>query len=214
MECAFLNVVDIRASGAAGRMGTDFDVLLGARVRHLRKTKNLSLKTVAERSGISIGLLSQIERGRSSPSLRVLASLADSLQVGVGSLFEEEKRVDAPGVDIVVRANARKQLSFWRTGISKELLTPQTDDARLAIFLVVLEPGGTTGSQLYSHEGEEGGLVLEGTVVINVEGQEYVLQAGDGFRFASTRRHSFRNGGKTAARVLWVNARTSAETNS
>jgi uncharacterized cupin superfamily protein len=87
-------------------------------------------------------------------------------------------------------------------------LTPQKDGTGLAIFLVVLQPGGSTGSQLYSHEGEEGGFVLEGTVVINVEGHEYVLQTGDSFRFASTRRHSFRNGDKTVARVLWVNART------
>jgi transcriptional regulator with XRE-family HTH domain len=202
-----LHVGDQTTEGAQPLGVGSIDAVLGRRVRHLRKARGLSLKLVAERSGISIGLLSQIERGRSSASVRVLASLSDSLQVGLSSLFAEETRVDTPEVGLIVRRSHRKQLSFWRTGISKELLTPNSDDSRLAMFLVLVEPGGTTGTQLYSHEGEEAGFVLEGSVVVNVEGHEYVLESGDSFRFASTRRHSFRNDGDSAAKVVWVNAR-------
>jgi transcriptional regulator with XRE-family HTH domain len=183
------------------------DALLGERIRHRRRACSMSLKHLAERSGISIGLLSQIERGLSSPSLRVLAGLADALQVGLADLFGDEAAAPPQDDKIVVRSVERKKLTFWRTGISKELLTPQAENSTLDIFIVVLEPGGTSGSQLYSHAGEEAGTVLEGSIGINVDGKEYRLQAGDTFRFTSTRQHSFWNPGTSAARVLWVNSR-------
>jgi transcriptional regulator with XRE-family HTH domain len=191
----------------ARKDGRALDVLLGERIRHRRRARNMSLKDLAESSDISIGLLSQIERGLSSPSLRVLAGLADSLQLGLADLFSNHTIAHPVEEKIVVRAEERKKLMFWRTGISKELLTPPEDNSTLDIFITVIEPGGTSGSQAYSHAGEEAGTVLEGSVTINVEGKEYRLQTGDSFRFASTRQHSFWNPGSTAARVLWVNAR-------
>jgi transcriptional regulator with XRE-family HTH domain len=187
------------------------DALLGERIRHRRRARGMSLKDLAESSGISIGLLSQIERGMSSPSLRVLAGMADALQLGLADLFGDAAVLPPSEDKVVVRADERKKLMFWRTGISKELLTPQVDHSTLDIFIVVLEPGGTSGSQLYSHEGEEAGTVMEGSVAINVEGEEYRLQSGDSFRFASTRQHSFWNPGAARARVLWVNARPPQE---
>jgi transcriptional regulator with XRE-family HTH domain len=199
--------VKIEESIAAPKDWSALDILLGERIRHRRRAQKTSLKKLAENSGISIGLLSQIERGLSSPSLRVLASLADALKLGLADLFGDGPPDPAAGERIVLRADERKKLSFWRTGISKEILTPQAEDSALDIFLVVLDPGGTTGSQLYTHAGEEGGLVLEGSIVINVDGKEHRLQVGDGFRFASKRRHSFWNIGAGIARVLWVNVR-------
>jgi transcriptional regulator with XRE-family HTH domain len=191
----------------ARKDGRALDALLGERIRHRRRARSMSLKDLAESSGISIGLLSQIERGLSSPSLRVLASLADALQLGLADLFSDHTIAQPAEEKLVVRAGARKKLTFWRTGISKELLTPPQDDSTLDIFMVVIEPGGTSGSQLYSHAGEEAGTVIEGSLTINVDGKEYRLQAGDSFRFASTRQHSFWNPGSAPAHVLWVNAR-------
>jgi transcriptional regulator with XRE-family HTH domain len=202
-----LDTVEVDDRLAAQKDWSALDTLLGERIRHRRRAEKLSLKDLAERSGISIGLLSQIERGLSSPSLRVLASLADALKLGLADLFTDGPAAPAADEKIVVRADERKKLTFWRTGISKELLTPQIEDATLDIFFVVLESGGTSGSQLYSHEGEEGGLVLEGSIAINIDGKEHRLQAGDSFRFTSTRQHSFWNAGTTTARVLWVNSR-------
>jgi transcriptional regulator with XRE-family HTH domain len=195
------------APPALPRDWSELDTLFGERIRHRRRAQKMSLKDLAERSGISIGLLSQIERGLSSPSLRVLASLADALKLGLADLFGEGAMVPPPSEKVVVRADERKKLTFGHTGISKELLTPQSADSPLDIFMVVIEPGGTSGSQLYSHAGEEGGVVLEGTLAINLEGKEYRLKAGDGFRFTSTRQHSFWNPGPSEARVFWVNAR-------
>jgi transcriptional regulator with XRE-family HTH domain len=183
------------------------DIAVGQQLRDLRHKANLSLEIVAARTALSVGFLSQIERGLSSPSLRVLATLADVLGVGIAALFGPENGgSDAPR-DVVTRATERVELKLWRTGIAKQLLHPGGTESRLNLFLVHMEPGGSTGDALYSHEGEEAGLVLEGTMTLTVDDESWILKAGDSFRFASRRPHRFGNPAKRAkAVVLWVNA--------
>ncbi len=195
------------ASEAGGAAGSALDRLLGERIRHRRRVLGLSLAQVAEATGTSIGLLSQIERGLSSPSVRLLAGLAEVLQLSLGDFFVEAVPVARrPEDSIVTRAHARKQLAFGRMGISKELVTPQTEARGTNVFLVSIEPGGTTGAQVYTHTGEDAGFVLEGELELSVDGENYLLHPGDGFRFKSTAPHSFRNPGRASTRVLWVNA--------
>ena len=189
------------------RSWSEIDARLGERIRRHRLAQKMSLKDVAQASSISIGLLSQIERGLSSPSLRVLASLADVLKVGVADWFDDGRANHHDGERIVLREAARKGVVLWGTGLSKELLTPQQDNSPLDMFLIVLEAGGTTGTEQYSHDGAECGLVLEGSLELHVDGTDYLLRANDSFRFASTRPHRFRNPGSEPARVLWINAR-------
>lgn len=181
------------------------DVEVGQRLRGLRRSANLSLETVAGRTDLSVGFLSQIERGLSSPSLRVLATLADVFGVGIAALFGRD---DAePGQGIVTRAIERAELKLWRTGISKQLLHPTGSDGRLNLFLVHMEPGGSTGDELYTHDGEEAGLVLEGEMTLTVDDETWTLKTGDSFRFASRRPHRFGNPARDAkAVVLWVNS--------
>lgn len=187
--------------------GAALDRLLGERIRHRRRTLGLSLAQVAEATESSIGLLSQIERGLSSPSVRLLSGLAEVLQLSLGDFFVEAGPVARRREDsIVTRAQARKQLAFWRAGISKELVTPQTETRGTDVFIVSIEAGGTTGAQVYTHAGEDAGFVLEGELELSVDGESYLLRPGDGFRFKSTSPHSFRNPGRTPTRVLWVNA--------
>ncbi len=81
---------------------TSLDRVLGARIRHRRRSQKMSLKDLAETSSISIGLLSQIERGLSSPSLRVLATIANSLKLGLADLFDSNP-IDYRPTDKIVR---------------------------------------------------------------------------------------------------------------
>jgi transcriptional regulator with XRE-family HTH domain len=182
------------------------DVEVGQRLRGLRHKRSLSLETVAAKTDLSVGFLSQIERGLSSPSLRVLATLADVLGVGIAALFGTGP-VEGGGSDgIVRRAPERAELKLWRTGISKQLLNPAGADGRLNLFLVHIDPGGSTGDELYTHEGEEAGLVLEGDMTLTVDADTWTLKTGDSFRFASRRPHRFSNPAADAkAVVLWVN---------
>lgn len=180
---------------------------VGARIRALRQAKGLSLDTVAGTAGLSIGFLSQIERGLSSPSLKALASLADALGLPIAGLFEA-REPSGENETIVVHADERSVLQLWRSGIVKQLLTPDGPDAALNVFLIILAPGASTGDEPYSHHGEEAGLVLDGAITLTVDARSWTLAAGDSFRFESSRPHRFANAGEAEARVVWVNART------
>jgi transcriptional regulator with XRE-family HTH domain len=187
------------------------DIEVGRRIRDLRRTRQLSLETIAARTALSIGFLSQIERGLSSPSLRVLATLADVLGVGIAALFGASPSADNAADQVVTRALQRPELKLWRTGVSKQLLSPAGAENRLNLFLVHLEPGGSTGDELYTHDGEEAGLVLEGEMMLTVDTKTWSLKRGDSFRFASRRPHRFSNPAEDAkAVVLWVNCVTGA----
>ena len=182
------------------------DQEVGRRLRDLRRARELSLETVAARTGLSIGFLSQVERGLSSPSLRVLATLADVLGVGIAALFGARPTDHGASGGVVTRQAQRAELQLWRTGVSKQLLSPAGTDSRLNLFLVHMEPGGSTGDELYTHDGEEAGLVLEGEMTLTVEAETWSLRTGDSFRFASRRPHRFANPADDAgAVVLWVN---------
>ena len=181
------------------------DNRVGSRIRTLRKERKLSLKSLADRTSLSIGFISQVERGLSSPSLGALTSLADALDVSLSWLFEP------PGPDrvvgrIVVRASERAQLSSWRSGIHKYLLTADAP-ARFSFFLMSLEPGAGSGPEHYAHLGEEAGLVVQGRLKLSVDAEVWTLAKGDSFHFPSERPHRFENAARGTTIVAMLNLR-------
>ncbi len=182
----------------------DVDQEVGVGLRRLRRERRLSLEELAARTNLSIGFLSQIERGLSSPTLRALAGVADALGVGLADLFPDSDVATGKAATIV-RAAGRSELQLWRSGIRKQLLTPHSDASRLNLFLVEMEPGASTGDELYTHRGEEAGLVMTGVMQLSVENEHWTLQEGDSFRFLSSRPHRFANARDGVTRVLWVN---------
>jgi transcriptional regulator with XRE-family HTH domain len=187
------------------------DVAVGQRIRDLRRRRAMSLETLAARTDLSIGFISQIERGLSSPSLRVLATLADVLGVGIAGLFGTRETAGTAPDAIVTRLRRRPKLNLWRTGISKQLLSPAGSPGRLNLFLVHIEPGGSSGDELYTHDGEEAGTVMSGEMALTVDAKSWTLRQGDSFRFTSRRPHRFSNpSDESAAVVLWVNCVSAA----
>jgi transcriptional regulator with XRE-family HTH domain len=186
------------------------DASIGRKLRVLRKQHGLSLQVMAERLTVSIGYLSQVERGLSTATLKLLAGAADALGVGIADLFGTGDAAAPPkpedgGSPVVIRQGERGRLGLWQAGITKELLTAPRGASRLNLFMVRIEPGGTTGEDDYVHGGEEAGFVLEGRLDLHVEGRSWQLEPGDSFRFASDRPHRFGNDGDVPALVLWVN---------
>jgi len=187
------------------------DVAVGRRIRDIRRVRQFSLETIAARTDLSIGFLSQIERGLSSPSLRVLTTLSDVLGVSLAALFGASPSSEGASDQVVTRGLQRPELKLWRNGISKQLLSAAGSDNRLNLFLVHIDPGGSAGDELYTHDGEEAGLVLEGEMILTVDSETWSLKTGDSFRFASRRPHRFSNPAQDAkAVVLWVNCVTAA----
>ncbi|MEQ1941592.1 cupin domain-containing protein [Mesorhizobium sp. VNQ89] len=181
------------------------DLLVGRRVRALRLERGLSLAELAARAGISIGALSQIERGMSSLRVRVIWPLAAALEVEPSALVAEN---DEASDLFCVRASARKSVPVHSEGIAKQLLSPP--GAALTGLMVVVEPGGGT-AEAYSHAGHEFGCVLSGVVELTIDTARYTLKAGDSFAFKSTLPHEFRNDGAERCTILWVNTTRPSE---
>lgn len=192
-------------SAALRRSAKATDAKVGARIRKLRHTRKMSLEVLSARTALSIGFISQIERGISSPSLKALTSLADALDVSLSQLFEPP-RADASAGAVVVRNGARGKLTAWRSGIYKQLLTADTP-SRFSFFLMTLEPGASSGLELYAHQGEEAGLVLQGRLQLTVGDRAWTLTRGDSFHFQSDHPHRFENRSRGPTIVAMLNLR-------
>lgn len=190
-------------ASAGGDSGGDPVAALGPQIRELRKSRGLTLTDLARLTGLSIGHLSQVERGLSTPTIRQLQQIAAAMEVQIGWFFRTEAPADGAEDAVVVRAGARRRLEIGRSGITDELLVPSLDGP-LEMLLCTIEPGSGSGAEPYTHEGDEAGFLLSGEMEIWVDDRRYHLTAGDSFAFASTRPHRYRCIGSTAAKVLWV----------
>lgn len=186
-----------------GGLGGTADLWLGQQIRALRKAQKLSLAQLAERSDLSIGNLSQIERGVRSPSLRSLQRLSECLNVPVADLFQARELPPASEFGTIMRKKSRPMLNLSKTGCHKELLTPMIPGT-LQMLMVTLDPGGSSGTDHYHHKGEEAGVVLSGAMKLWIEDETYILKEGDSFRFKSTRPHRFESASSQTTRVLWA----------
>jgi transcriptional regulator with XRE-family HTH domain len=182
------------------------DQAIGQRIRALRRERSLSLMELAARTGYSVGYLSQIERGLSSPSLRTMVALGETFSVGLSGLFSSTAVTPAEGSgDVVIRQADRGRMDLWRTGIDKEILTRPDPAFGLALYLMKLAPGGFSGEKFVAHLGEEAGLVLEGTLELQVDNEAWELTEGDSFQFLSMRPHRYRNPSQSSpTQVLWT----------
>ena len=178
---------------------------LGAQLRQRRRIKDLTLSALAQQSGLSVGLLSQIERGLSSPSLKSLTQICAALGIPVSWLFDNGPAPDPVEQGLVVRRGSRRRLDLGSYGVTKELLSPDLA-GEMQIYLCSIRPGGQSGPETYTHLGEEGGLVLAGTLELTVAGRIVVLYEGDSFRFNSSLPHRFSNPGNTQTSVVWANS--------
>lgn len=183
-------------------VGVDFEI--GAKLRLRRKVKKLSLSTIASRSGISTGQLSQIERGLCAPSLRALRSICDALDMPMGWLFATDEVVDTRTTGVVLRAGSRRHLDLSHLGMTKELMTPDSFPD-IQMMLITIKPDGTSGNLPYANaSGTKCGTVVEGTLGLEIDGSDYELSKGDSFAFDARRPHRFRCIGNKECEVIWV----------
>ncbi len=178
---------------------------VGARLKDLRHTRGMTLAQLAEQTGLSVGTLSQVERGLVSPTVRTIYSVATALGVSPAWIIDPESAAEQnPDGDYIVRAS-RRSLVIDSNGVVKHLATPETE-RRYKGFIVTVAAGGSSGDEQYTHAGEEIGIVLSGSIVLEIEQRAYRLNKGDSFAFPSSILHRFYNDGSTEASVFWVNS--------
>ncbi|SEL04757.1 transcriptional regulator, XRE family with cupin sensor [Variovorax sp. YR750] len=175
---------------------------IGHEIKSLRKAKGLSLQKLGDACGKSVGFLSQVERGLSTPSISDLRQIADALEVQVSWFFPDGAGADPSDGGVVVRKSRRRRLSF-ASGISDYLLSPNLDGP-LELLWSTMEPGAESGHAFYDHAGHEAGVVLRGALELWVGEQHLLLAEGDSFNFPSSTPHRYRNPGDTVAELLWV----------
>jgi len=150
-------------------------------------------------------LISQIERGLSSPSVKSLVALGEALGVGIAWFFDEAAPLDPSEVDLIVRSDRRRTLSMG--DVEKKHLSPNPRRG-LQLYSITVAPGGSTGQGLYAHSGESGGVVLSGQLLLWVEDHHFVLKAGDSFAVPANARRRFANPDPyQPAELLWPVAR-------
>lgn len=177
---------------------------LGAVLRRLRHEKEMSLQEVAKLSGVSVGMISQIERDLANPSVRVLTAVRRALNVPVFAVFNEigESGMSAEtDLDFVRRADQRPFLELGT--LRKELLT-SSGHHNLQIMILHIQPGGSSGITALSYTAEKGGMVLSGELLLTVDGREALLREGDSFVFDSSLGHSFSNPTDKMTQVIWI----------
>ena len=172
---------------------------IGARLKAARTTRRMSQRELARRSGVTNGLISQIEQNHSSPSVASLKRTLDAIPLSLSEFFapefEEREQVFFRAADFVElnpdrlfrSASGSSGISFRQVGNSS--------GRSIQMLHEVYQPGADTGVERYVHTGEEAGLVISGTIEVTVGDETAELGPGDGYMFDSSIPHRFRNTG-------------------
>jgi transcriptional regulator with XRE-family HTH domain len=178
-------------------------IQIGPRVRALREAMDLSLRDLAERSGVSAPMLSQVERGETSPTLAVASRIARGLELRLSQLLRLDEE---SSVSVVRRAERRR--GGGGAGHDFEILTPPLPGQRAELSRHVLAAGAATGGEgdppMHEPGSREIALIERGTVTLHIDGAQHVLEEGDTVTFDADLAHRFENPGPGNAVLLAV----------
>lgn len=172
---------------------------VGQQLRALRKARKLSIRALAERSGLSINTLSLIENGKTSPSVTTLHQLAQTLNVSITAFFENERKNKRV---VYQRAGERQQLVFPQGYVEK--LNNGLPHLGNEPFVTKLEPHADSGEKPIVYAGRQFIYCLEGHITYTVDGDAYPLAPGDSLIFDAYIPHGWRNTDSTSSRALLV----------
>lgn len=174
-------------------------MLVGETIKAIRAKKGYTLRQVAERTGLSVGFLSNVERDINSPTISSLAKIAQALDTSLVDLFESTNAKES----MVVRKAERKNLfASEPSRTTYDLLSPR--NRRLQAILITIEPGGDYGEIAYGHPGDEFGLVIAGALEITAGEESHVLASGDSIYIEALVPHKYRNHGQERCVSVWV----------
>ncbi|NYF17544.1 transcriptional regulator with XRE-family HTH domain [Microbacterium sp. AK009] len=182
---------------------------LGARIRAARVSRGLSLRSVAQSLGVSASLVSQVEIGKTQPSVSTLYAIANHLGVSLdelvgGAAAAAPAGAPAEAMASAIQRGADNPAIEMENGVRWERLAGQPGGPADAL-LVTYQPGASSSieGKLMRHAGVEYAYLLDGALTLQLEFDTHVLRAGDSLHFDSTRPHLFSNRGDEPARGVW-----------
>lgn len=153
---------------------------------------------MARATGLTKGFISQLERDMTSASVASLVKVCAALRISVGALFE-------PASTSLTRSGEAPRINFGGTGLREVLLTPRSS-SDLQVVRSVIEPGGGSGDEPYGLEAKaEVAYVVEGELVVTLDGEAFHLRKGDTLTFSAREPHAWHNPSKGCRTlVLWI----------
>ncbi len=169
---------------------------IGNKIKQLRTRQGLTLEELASRSELTKGFLSQLERDLTSPSIDSLSDILEALGTNLSEFFQEDKNDQ-----FVFRSE-----DFFvdeRENCTVNWIVPNTQKNQMEPILLELPAGGKS-FEVEPHNGEEFGYVLDGSVILECDGERSVVCRGETFYLHGRTFHYLKNERKTTARILWV----------
>ena len=161
---------------------------IGRNLQDIRKSRGLSLDAVSELSGVSKGMLGQIERGESNPTISVLWKIVNGLRISFATLMEEA----APTVTVVKMEDTTPFIE--EDGAYRAFpIFPFQQDKGFEVYTVVMEPGCTYTSEPHYEGVEEFIIVMEGTLHLQLHDEHYVLEPSLAMKFSADQAHTYSN---------------------
>ncbi len=180
-------------------VGSEAGINVGGNLRRLREEKNLTFRTLAERSGLAINTLSLIENGKSSPSVSTLQQLGLALGVPITAFFE----IQTPQANIAYIKACQRPRAIVEYGHLEDLGAGSSIQ-NIEPFILNLEPNASSGAQDCVHTGYEFVFCLEGRMAYTIEGKPYLLEPGDSLLFEAHLPHHWQNLSQNISRAILV----------
>lgn len=186
---------------------------IGEELRRVRLSRKLSLRNVASAVGVSASLLSQVETGKTQPSVSTLYALVNHLGVSLDGLMKGISQSDGRASDgsvyedghhgIVQRRSENPLIEMENGVVWERLADGGRDDADP--LMVTYEPGSSSSveGKMMRHDALEYGLIIEGTLTLRIENDVFEIYPGDSFSFDANRLHLFENNSAKPARGIW-----------
>lgn len=188
------------ATGPADELPTTAsgDAAVGERIRQFRRARQLTLRELADRAGISAGFLSEVERGHVNASISTLRRVSDELGVTLPDLFTDDEVADVR----ILRKVARPVIEV--SELSSKYLLSQKPLRNLEVYVAEFAPGASAGEPYVHGDAQELLIVTAGSATLELGGQTYVLDAGDSAEYRTSIPHSVHNRSDAFVELLWI----------
>jgi transcriptional regulator with XRE-family HTH domain len=162
---------------------------IGARLKLVREIYGFTQRELARRAGVTNGAISLIEQNRVSPSISSLKKILDGIPLSLADFFTLNF---APSGELFFAAEELTEIAFGEN-ISLRMVGRHARDRKLQMLFETYQPGADTGAAMLRHQGEECGIIIAGSLLVTVGGQERQLNPGDAYYFNAAIPHRFRN---------------------